>query len=81
MNQSVVQQQSNRKEIERRSQEKRVFTISIDEGGERKWKEIIGEGILEEIRGRESLGELNLVEKSESKYNPGMMVVSKENFF
>ena len=76
----MVQQQIDCKEIERRSQEEGIFqSQSMKEGRGRKWKEIIEEGILEEVGGRESLGELNLVERNESKYNSGMLVVSKDD--
>ena len=51
---------------------------SMKEGKGRKWKEVIEEGILEELRGRETLGEINLIEKNESKYSPGMLILSKE---
>ena len=75
---------SNSKSIERklRDEVRRkefLHSESLKEGKGRKWKEIIEEGILEEIGERESLGELNLVEKNESKYNPGMLVVSKDD--
>ena len=75
---------SNSKSIERRLRDevkRKEFlqSQSMKEGKGRKWKEIVEEGILEEIGGRESLGGLNLVEKNESKYNPGMLVVSKDD--
>ena len=49
------------------------------EGKGRKRKEVIEGGILEEIRGRESIGEINLIERNESKYNPGMLILSKDD--
>ena len=63
---------SNSKSIERRLRDEvrsKEFlqSQSMKEGKGRKWKEIIEERVLEEIGGRESLGELNLVEKNESK--------------
>ena len=75
---------SNSKSIERklRDEVRRkefLHSESLKEGKGRKWKEIIEEGILEEIGERESLGELNLVERNESKYSPGMLVVGKDD--
>ena len=69
---------SNSKSIERRLRDevrrKEILqSQSMKEGKGRRWKEIVEEGILEEIGGRESLGELNLVERNESKYNPSIV--------
>ena len=74
---------SNSKSIERKLRDevrRKEFlkSQSMKEGKGRKWKEVIEEGILEELRGRGRLGEINLIEKGEFKHNPGMLILSKE---
>ena len=51
----------------------------MKEGRGRKWKEVIDEGIMAELEERESLGELNLIENNDFKYQPGMLILRRED--
>ena len=42
------------------------------------YTDLIEKGILKEVERRESLGEVNLVEEREAKYQPGILIISEE---